>query len=601
MKNKPRMLLGVLLILTLVLGLLPGTVLTARAAVVSHTVTFKVVNGSWGDGTREDKTIVLTGYEGDELRLETTDIPRVTKPDEGYEFGSGAWTPEEPPINLAGMTFGDPITEDTTYTYTYGPKGQISVTVTLKVVHGTWDDGTREDKTIVLTGLEGDELRLTLDDMPGVTKPDEGYRFSTGVWTPDEPPINFNGMGMGDPITEDTTFTFTYGPKTAVSHTVTFKVVNGSWDDGTAADKTVTLTGYEDETLKLAADQIPSVGSKPNEDYEIGNWDNEPSTESIISEDVTYIYTYAAKDYSAAYTARDMISSLPAAADVTLENKGAIEAAHAAYNALTDDQKAKVGEETLRKLTDAETALNAIQGMGKVYFISLAEGQNHEKNSGLSARFTIKRSYADENTHSRFQGVQTDGKDVDQRNYDAAEGSVKITLKPAYLDSLSVGSHTLKVLFSDGTVEIPFSIIAHTTDPDEPGYDFRFTYTVQWQGGKEDSIDWTLYNPDGSVAHKKFNKKTVSETEWRYEAWLASGADYYIVENVPEGYKVLYQNVGAHADVTDRCYNGGTIINYKVPKTGDEANLALWLGMVLTGASALCYAALTSKRRKEER
>ncbi|MBQ9301250.1 MAG: hypothetical protein IJ214_12155, partial [Clostridia bacterium] len=71
-------------------------------------------------------------------------------------------------------------------------------------------------------------------------------------------------------------------------------------------------------------------------------------------------------------------------------------------------------------------------------------------------------------------------------------------------------------------------------------------------------------NPDGTVAHKKFNKKIISENEWRYE------------------------NIGAHAGETDRCYNGGTIINYKVPKTGDRADLRLWLGCVLLGVSAVC-------------
>ena len=99
------------------------------------------------------------------------------------------------------------------------------------------------------------------------------------------------------------------------------------------------------------------------------------------------------------------------------------------------------------------------------------------------------------------------------------------------------------------------------TEPIDPGYDFRFTFTKAWQGDHEDSIDWVLYYPNGTVAHKKFNKKIVSENEWRYEAWFASGADYYIIETVPEGYKVRYENAGAHAGETDRCYNGGTIQN----------------------------------------
>ena len=140
-----------------------------------------------------------------------------------------------------------------------------------------------------------------------------------------------------------------------------------------------------------------------------------------------------------------------------------------------------------------------------------------------------------------------------------------------------------------------------TVEPPGPGYDFKFTFTKTWQGDHEDSIDWVLYNPDGTVAHKKFNKKIVSENEWHYEAWFATGADYYIIETVPAGYKVRYENVGKYADITDRCCNGGTIINYKVPKTGDQADLRLWLGYVLLGVSAVCGALVCSRRKKENR
>ena len=64
--------------------------------------------------------------------------------------------------------------------------------------------------------------------------------------------------------------------KDSISQTVTFKVVNGSWDDKSVTDKTVTLTGYEGDMLKLAADQIPAVGSKPNDKYIAGSWDVTP-------------------------------------------------------------------------------------------------------------------------------------------------------------------------------------------------------------------------------------------------------------------------------------------------------------------------------------
>ena len=187
---------------------------------ISVTVTLKVVNGAWSDGTREDKTIILTGKAGDELRLNFEDLTEMSEPDEGYTLGD--WDPQLPFYWAEeDFTYGDPITEDTTYTYTYAPREEVdgteeeaeevSVTVTLKVVNGAWGDGTREDKTIVLTGSEGDELRLMFEDIPQITAPDEGYKM--GEWDPE---LSFywaaDDFTYGEPITEDTTYIYTYAP-----------------------------------------------------------------------------------------------------------------------------------------------------------------------------------------------------------------------------------------------------------------------------------------------------------------------------------------------------------------------------------------------------
>ena len=56
---------------------------------------------------------------------------------------------------------------------------------------------------------------------------------------------------------------YTYAEKDTVSAKVTFRVANGSWNDGTAKEKTVTLTGYEGDQLKLAKRDIPAAGKKP--------------------------------------------------------------------------------------------------------------------------------------------------------------------------------------------------------------------------------------------------------------------------------------------------------------------------------------------------
>jgi len=79
------------------------------------------------------------------------------------------------------------------------------------------------------------------------------------------------------------------------SATVTFKVVNGQWDDGTTEDKTVDVD-LTDGKGTLMEGQIPSVGAKPNENYKAGSWDVTPNISADgITENVTYTYTYVAK------------------------------------------------------------------------------------------------------------------------------------------------------------------------------------------------------------------------------------------------------------------------------------------------------------------
>ena len=183
----------------------------------------------------------------------------------------------------AGGSFN--ISSDTTLYAQWVAKQNISYTVTFGVVNGSWDDGTTADKTVNLSGYEGDELFLQAGDIPSVGNlPND--EFKNGSWniTP----------SVSIAITGDTAYTYTYAPKDGISSTVTFKVVNGQWADGTTDDKVVTLTGHEGDSLKLSSGQIPAVGTKPNDGYKAGSWEVTPSTDTAISSNVTYTYTYVA-------------------------------------------------------------------------------------------------------------------------------------------------------------------------------------------------------------------------------------------------------------------------------------------------------------------
>lgn len=69
-------------------------------------------------------------------------------------------------------------------------------------------------------------------------------------------------------------------------------------------------------------------------------------------------------------------------------------------------------------------------------------------NSGLS--FRASRQGSDALTFSRFVGVQVDGQDIGPDRFDAVAGSVVVTLKADYLQSLAPGAHTITLTFRDG-------------------------------------------------------------------------------------------------------------------------------------------------------
>ncbi|MEG1495854.1 MAG: S-layer homology domain-containing protein [Clostridiales bacterium] len=66
-------------------------------------------------------------------------------------------------------------------------------------------------------------------------------------------------------------------------------------------------------------------------------------------------------DAAAAKVVSEQINALPRAFDITLANKNEVKAAIAAYDGLTKDQKILVNAETLKKLTDAEAKILALE------------------------------------------------------------------------------------------------------------------------------------------------------------------------------------------------------------------------------------------------
>ena len=64
---------------------------------------------------------------------------------------------------------------------------------------------------------------------------------------------------------------------------------------------------------------------------------------------------------------------------------------------------------------------------------------------------------------SKFQNVKVDGVIVDAKNYTVTEGSTIITFTSDYLKTLSAGSHTFEMFWTDGSASTNFAVVKNTT------------------------------------------------------------------------------------------------------------------------------------------
>ena len=87
----------------------------------------------------------------------------------------------------------------------------------------------------------------------------------------------------------------------AWEYRLTFKVVNGEWNDGGNADIVTyvqfkdqkTGEAFEAEDVVVPVTRIPAVGDKPNSGYHAGAWDTSPYDNYKVQKDTVFTYTYA--------------------------------------------------------------------------------------------------------------------------------------------------------------------------------------------------------------------------------------------------------------------------------------------------------------------
>ena len=280
------------------------------------------------------------------------------------------------------------ITASGTTTYAVGSKS-INVTVnkaraivaTVNENSRTYDGTEKPLVTVDNSTLVGGTMKYALGT-DGITKPTEGWSdtIPTGkdagtyyVWykaVGDTDHIDSNAECVPVEILE------------LVSLTVTYKVVNGTWSDGTTTDITETVQSG------LKPVSVPT-GMKASEGYTGGAWNTNPA-DATITEATTFTYTF-----------------------------------------------------------DANV----------VYTVTSVENWEHTIDYPNDIIITVKRNTADNITYSMYTGASVDGNGIPAGGSSVAQGSLILTLKGSYLDTLSTGTHKVTISFKDGSADATISIV----------------------------------------------------------------------------------------------------------------------------------------------
>lgn len=172
--------------------------------------------------------------------------------------------------------------------------------------------------------------------------------------------------------------------------------------------------------------------------------------------------------------------------------------------------------------------------------------------------------------------VKVDGAAVAAGKYTASADGSTVTLKPEYLDTLAAGSHTVTLVYGDGSAKAKFTIKAKDktvapTVSSQPASasvnaDSSATFTVtasgttpllcQWQVDKNDGSGWT--DISGAVnASYTVEKVTAEQNGWKYRCVINNAAGSVESNAATLTVKEAIGDVKKNDDTKDTTSSGG--------------------------------------------
>ena len=426
---------------------------TAPTNAGTYTVTYKV----------PDTNANYTGTFSVAFTIEKAQLEKVTIVKDTFEYTGSDITP-----TLNNVNSNIEVTGDTT------AKNVSNNTITAKITDKTnyeWKDGSNGDLTINwsitqatpeytiptgLTGVKGE----TLND---VTLPD---RFT---WN--------------DASTVLTAGTHTYKATYTPEDTTNYKTITDIDIEVNVKDMFDVITSVDGGNGTITPSKIGVVeGTKveitftPNTGYMIDKVLVNTVETTVIGNKIE-LTVDEEKDVAVSYKKIPFTVTVKDVDGATITPNGAVAVSYGETQEFTIT--ANSGYKLVKVLVDGTDKLSDMVGdtlkltniTSNINLEVVVEKIVYEVTEGANQKYTItKNSEAKFKINADFRlfddgKVYVDNELVDPKNYTAESGSTIITLKKEFVDTLSVGEHTLKVVFNDGGEAITTFNVARVTVP----------------------------------------------------------------------------------------------------------------------------------------
>lgn len=368
-------------------------------------------------------------------------------PDEGYHF-------------LGWVENGTIVSKDATYTFTATSNRSLEAVFEVNMYTVTYkdDNGKILQQSEFAWGSNAYYQKAT-----PTKDPTAQYTYTFSGWD--------NKVTR---VTGDVTYTAVYD-KTINQYTVTFKNEDGK----------VLQTGLVDYgTMPAFNGETPVKAATVEYTYTFAGWDQDLTK---VTGDITYTATYTAKKFEKGDI--DYVYF-----KVVFDSNGGSEVV---TQLVQDGYTATVPEDPMRErynfagwYLDAELTkpfsfstvitsditlyakwVRGVQDETEITYAVVGDGtvKWDESNTEGGVVITIDRSQDNETGSDHFKGLQIDGEDVAYFKYELIEesdGSTSIKLSDEILNDLEPGTHTVTIVFDDGTAIVDLVIEGDETPTD---------------------------------------------------------------------------------------------------------------------------------------